>query len=396
MTLLVFYIVLAIGVSFLCSVLEAVLLSVTPAYVGALQDEKPKAAARLKKLKEDIDRPLSAILTLNTIAHTIGAAGAGAQAAVVFGDAAVGIFSAVLTLGILVLSEIIPKTIGATFWRQLAPFSAVVLRWLILGLYPLVILSQWITRLISSGKSEHSVSREELVAMVNQGAEQGVFDGREQGFLKNLLRFRSLRARDVMTPRTVVVAFQASDTVDDVAEADPPFTRLPIMMEDLDHVTGYVLRDEAIEHVAEDEHGTPLSDIKRPMLTVPASLALPQLFDRFLADGDHIALVVDEYGGTEGVVTVEDVVETLLGLEIVDEADRAADMQQLARERWKHRAGKLGLVPAAGADSPETVGKDRDATIQYGITGGKPDRSQRVADDTSQTPPPPDEDARDE
>lgn len=373
MMLLVLFVLLAIGVSFLCSVLEAVLLSVTPAYVGALEEEKPRASGRLKKLKDNVDRPLAAILTLNTLAHTVGAMGAGAQAAALFDSTMVGIFSALLTLAILVLSEIIPKTLGATYWRNFAPVSSLLLEWMIWGLYPLVVLSQWITGLVSRGEPEATMSREELEAMVEQGGEQGVLNVRETDLFKNLLRFRALRARDVMTPRTVVRAFPQDATVQEVAEADVPFTRLPIFEGTLDAPTGYVLRDDAIERVAADEYGVNLSEIKRPLITVSENTPLPELFEQFVGDKEHIALVVDEFGGTEGVVSVEDVVETLLGLEIVDEADRAHDMQELARQRWKVRAKRLGLVDEN--DSPEKgsgQSAGRDGEVLLGLTGEKP------------------------
>lgn len=375
-TLLVLFVLLAIGVSFLCSVLEAVLLSVTPAYVGALEDEKPRASSRLKGLKDNVDRPLAAILTLNTLAHTVGAMGAGAQASALFNSTVVGVFSALLTLAILFLSEIIPKTIGATYWKDLAPASSVVLKWMIWGLYPLVVLSRWMTRLISRGENDAtSVSREELEAMVEQSGEQGVLDVRETDLFRNLLRFRALSARDVMTPRTVVRAFSQDATVQEVADADVPFTRLPVYEGTLDTPTGYVLRDDAVERVAADEHGVKLTEIKRPLITVPEGTPLPELFEQFVGDKEHVALVIDEFGGTEGVVSVEDVVETLLGLEIVDEADRAHDMQELARQRWKARAKKLGLEVDEDAAAKERKAKvaERDAMIRLGMTGEKPD-----------------------
>ena len=207
LTLLVVYIALAIGVSFLCSIMEAVLLSVTPAFIGAMEAEKPAAAQRLRELKDDVDRPLAAILTLNTVAHTIGAAGAGAEAAAYFGNAAIGVFSALLTLGILVFSEIIPKTLGAVYWRGLAAPVSRMLKPLIYLLYPLVLMSQWFARLLTRGEKEGDVSREELAALADIGADQGVFDGQEARIFKSLLQFESLRVSDVMTPRTVVVAF---------------------------------------------------------------------------------------------------------------------------------------------------------------------------------------------
>ena len=372
MTLLVLYIALAIGVSFLCSVLEAVLLSVTPAYVGNLQATRPAAAERLKGLKSDVERPLAAILSLNTVAHTIGAAGAGAQAAAVFGSASLGVFSAILTLGILVLSEIIPKTLGAVYWRGLAPVVSRILPLLIWVTLPLVWLSQGLTKLLARGEKEGSVSREEIAALAQIGHEEGVFDASESRILSSLLKFNALHTRDVMTPRTVVVAHDETTPLAQIAEADRRFSRLPVYAGDRDHVTGYVLRDEVLEAVAAGRGDAPASSIRRDVLTVEEGLALPELFERFLERKEHLALVVGPYGGTAGVVTVEDVVETMLGLEIVDEADREHDMQAVARARWRSRAEKLGLAPEAAEAANATVTTETEATIKLGLTGGAP------------------------
>jgi CBS domain containing-hemolysin-like protein len=344
MALLVVYVSVAIGVSFMCSVLEAVLLSISPAYVGATRAERPALANRLDALKSDIDRPLAAILSLNTIAHTIGAAGAGAQATVVFGDAWIGVFSAVLTLAILVVSEIIPKTLGAVYWRTLAPMSARVLEVLILALYPLVILSQWLTRLIAPEKP-HGISREELVALADIGAANGVVEGTEAEILRNLLRFDRVVAEDVMTPRTVLSGFPDDTPVQMVLDAQTTHSRLPTYEGDLDHVTGYVLKDDVLAELAAGRSDTPVSKLRRELLRVPRDTPLPRVFDALLRRRDHIALVEDTYGGTAGVVTMEDVIETLLGLEIMDEGDQAVDMQRLAREQWQARARKLGIEP---------------------------------------------------
>ena len=366
LTLLILYITLAIGVSFLCSIMEAVLLSVTPAYIGALDAQKPSAAERLRELKNDVDRPLAAILTLNTVAHTIGAAGAGAEAAAYFGSGAIGVFSALLTLGILVLSEIIPKTLGAVYWRGLAPLVSRLLKPLIYLLYPLVLMSQWFAKLLTRGEPKGDVSREELAALADIGAEEGVFGDQEARLFKSLLRFESLKVSDVMTPRTVVVAFPETATVSELVDAGRPFSRYPIYKENHDDITGYVLLSDALSAVAADAHDTPLSSLRRDLVAVPERQSVLEAFDRLVEGRDHIALVVDEYGGTAGVATMEDVIETLLGLEITDETDKTEDMQVLARERWRRRAEQLGLV-----DDP-----DRDATIRLGLTGGEPPRTE--------------------
>ncbi len=373
LTLLILYIALAIGVSFLCSIMEAVLLSVSPAYIGALESEKPVVAERLRELKSDVDRPLAAILTLNTVAHTIGAAGAGAEAAAYFGNGAIGVFSAVLTLGILVLSEIIPKTLGAVYWRGLAPLVSRMLNPLIYLLYPLVLMSQWFAKLLTRGEKGGDVSREELAALANIGAEEGVFGNREARLFQSLLKFESLKVSDVMTPRTVMVAFPETATVDDLVEAKRPFSRYPVYSTNHDEISGYVLLSDALGRVANDDHDTPLADLKRNLTAVPEDRSLLEAFEDLVDGREHIVLVVDEYGGTAGIATMEDVIETLLGLEITDETDKNEDMQVLARDRWRQRAGQLGLLDEDQAE--------RDATIRLGLTGGEPPRSEQRGDD---------------
>ena len=396
LTLLVVFVVLAIGVSFLCSVMEAVLLSVTPAYVGAKEETAPATAARLKALKADIDKPLAAILTLNTIAHTVGATGAGAQAAAIWADqnvwvvSAVTLFSVLLTLGILILSEIIPKTLGAVYWRGLAPIVSRLLGPIIaaLQLTGLIWLSQAIARILSGGKKEGAVSREELAALAQIGTEEGVFDETEGRILRSLFRFNKLKARDVMTPRTVLVAYPQDTPLADIAGDGQPFSRLPLYDGSRDHVTGFVLRDDVLRAVADGEGDAPAASRAREILTVPDSLPLPDLFERLLDRREHLALVVGEYGGTAGVVTVEDVVETLLGTEIVDEVDAEHDMQAAARRQWRERAERLGLAPdqvaSADADRPRS---ERESAVRFGITGGEPPA---VTSDRPTAPPPDD------
>lgn len=363
MLLLILYILLAIVVSFLCSIMEAVLLSVTPTHVAALEQEGRALGVRLRSLKEDVDRPLAAILSLNTIAHTIGAAGAGAQAARVFGSVYVGVFSAILTLLILVFSEIIPKTLGATHWRRLAPTVVRLLVPTIWLMWPLVKLCRGVTRLLSSESPAKSVSRAEFSALADVGTREGVIQREESRILKSILRFADLRVKDVMTPRIVTSLLQENATVGDVVEktADFQFSRIPIFRDNRDNIVGYVLKDDILLRVAQDEHATTLADLKREMLAVQDVMPLPELFERLLATGEHIALVRDEYGSFAGVVSMEDVIETMLGTEIVDEADSVADLQELARRRWLERARRLGLVR-------ESLEADDESAIM-GITG---------------------------
>ncbi len=353
MTLLFVYIAVALVFSFLCSILEAVLLSVTPAYVAALEDSKPKLHESLVALKADVDRPLAAILTLNTIAHTIGAAGAGAEAAKVFGEAYLGAISAVLTLLILVFSELIPKTLGAVYWKQLVPFTAGFLPWLVRLLTPFVAISRLITRALKKegGSHESKVSKEELAALARLGEAQGVVAPTESRVVVNLFRLGSLRVRDIMTPRTVVFALPATKTVGEVLpreggggeRAALVFSRIPVFGDDIDDVKGYVLKSELFLRAARDEFALPIGELAMKMTVVHDTLPVPELFDKLVAEREHIALVVDEYGGVDGIVTMEDVVETLLGLEIVDEADTAEDMREIARRRWRMRRERMGL-----------------------------------------------------
>jgi len=346
MGLLLFYLFLALGVSFLCSILEAVLLSITPTFVVLKEQEQPKVGLLLKKLKEDIDRPLSAILTLNTIAHTVGAAGVGAQALIVFGDAYVSAVSAVLTLLILILSEIIPKTLGATYWKVLSPITARIISILIFSTYPFVKLSELITRLINPETKEPSMSREEFSAMADQGVQEGIFEEGESNVFKNLIRFSSLKVKDIMTPRIVVMKFSETISIEDALAQKEKLrvTRLPVFNKNEEDITGFILKTDLYEKVSEGKGQELLNTIKREILIVPETATLKMLLQNLIEKQEHIAVVVDEYGGLAGVVTMEDVIETLLGIEIVDEIDAIEDMQKLAREKWAARAKKMGII----------------------------------------------------
>ena len=344
--LLITYILLALIFSFLCSVAEAVLLSITPSYIAGLQDKNPKLAALLKQLKQDnVDQSLAAILTLNTIAHTVGAIGSGSKATVVFGSSWFGLFSAVMTLMILFLSEIIPKTIGAVYWRALAGLTARFVKGLSWALYPLIWISEALTRFISRGKNIHEFSRKEFVAMAGIGEIAGKIDPRESRIIRNLFRLSSLTASDIMTPRTVISGLPQDITVTEALDAKPSvtFSRLPIYEKDLDHITGFILRDDLLHSKARDRGDFKLQTLRRDIKTVSDTILLSELLEFLLDQRQQIALVIDEYGGTNGLVTIEDVVETLLGMEIVDEMDRVEDMRALARRQWEKRARALGV-----------------------------------------------------
>jgi CBS domain containing-hemolysin-like protein len=345
--LMLAYLFGAIVVSFLCSIAESALLSMTPSYVAGLRASRPALADRLQTLRVDrIDRSLAAILTLNTIAHTVGAVGSGAKATVVFGSAWVGVFSAVATLLILFLSEIVPKTLGALYWRRLALPVAWFIRAMIVLLYPLIVVSELLTRLLSRGHQAEGFNRQEFLAMAGMGEASGDLDPRESRILHNLFSMSTLRTRDVMTPRTVVAAL-AGDTPIEAALADAkalPLSRIPVYARDIDDVSGFVLRDELRQAESTGRGGETIAGLARPLPTVADSMPLGALLEFLLERRQQIALVVGEYGDTVGLVSMEDVVETLLGDEIVDERDRVTDMQRLARERWQRRGARHGVV----------------------------------------------------
>jgi len=344
MVLLSAYLLLAVLVSFLCSIMEAVLLTTPSSFVAMKEGEGNKGAALFGKQKVNIDRPLSAILTLNTIAHTVGAAGVGAQATVVFGEVYFGLISVVLTIIILVFSEILPKTIGAYYWKSLVPFAGYVLNGMVYIAYPLVRASEAMTRLITGKASgATSMSREEFSAMVDIGEQEGVIGSAESKIIQNIIKLRNIKVEDVMTPRVVVETAPENMTIEEFHKVRSyrHFSRIPVYSPaGKEEITGFVHRQDVIENMANDNYTLELSAIKRPIIVVPNLQPLTVLWERLLNKKAHIALVVDEYGGFEGVVTLEDVIETILGLEIMDERDVTADMQQYARERWKQRLSK--------------------------------------------------------
>lgn len=346
MTLLLFYLCLALGVSFFCSVLESVLLSITPSYVATLENKNPLLGSELSKFKKDIDRPLAAILSLNTVAHTIGAAGVGAQALIVFGEAYLVAVSIALTLLILVLSEIIPKTLGAIYWRKLTPITIRILKKMIFLLYPLVVLSQKITSMLSKDIKTVSISREEIKYIADIGYKEGSMLEKESILLKNLMRFGSLSAEDIMTPQPVMFTLYAELPLEKIFEKDSnlKFSRIPIYHKDHEDIGFYVLKNDLLMSIANNETGKILDDFKRPLHIIPETASLYNLFDKLLENREAIALAVDGHGGVAGIVTLEDILETLLGIEIVDETDEIIDMQKYARSQWIKRAKKLGLI----------------------------------------------------
>ncbi len=360
MILLLFYLFLALFVSFLCSIMEAVLLS-TPRSFLIVKHEKGNVWAKaFVDLKSNIDKPLSAILSLNTVAHTVGAAGVGAQAVKIFGEASFGIVSAILTILILVITEIIPKTIGARYWRNLAMISSRIIQVMIILTYPLVVMSAVITKLISKNRKEQTTSREEIAALANIGADEGVFSNKEHKIIQNLLRLKNVKVTEIMTPRVVVaVADEKLYLKDFLKNKDYlKFSRIPIYSENDENITGYVFRQEVFEKLAEGQHDLKLKDVKREIVVVTNSIVLFALWEKLLEKKEHIALIVDEYGGLDGIVTMEDIIETLLGLEIIDETDTIVDMRKYARDRWKERQTKYNIIDKLNKQDEEKTPPD--------------------------------------
>ena len=309
-----------------------------------LESEGRTGASLLKKYKQDIDKPISAILTLNTIAHTVGAAGVGAQSQEIWGDEFFALTSAVLTFLILVLSEIIPKTIGASYWRQHAIPAARIIHTLVIITYPFVLLSEFITHFFSSNHQPMTVSREEVSAMVNVGAEEGVLATKENRMIQNLLKLDDIKARDIMTPSSVVEMAEESMTLREFYRHDAysTYSRIPVYNEENDDfIKGYVLRQTILEKLSEDKFELRLTDIVRPVLTFQENEPVSKIWEKLLAKKEHISVIIDEYGCFRGIVTMEDVIETMLGTEIVDEKDTVTDMQELAREKWQEQQEAL-------------------------------------------------------
>lgn len=373
MGLLIFYALISIFFSFLCSILEAVLLSITPTFVNLKEKEGKAYASTLKELKTDVDKPLIAILTLNTIAHTVGAILVGVQAKVAYADiygtqpreflgftfteeVMVGVVSTIMTILILVASEIIPKTIGATYWKRLANFTAKTLTILIwpLRVTGILWLLQLTTKLIG-GKGHHGsvLSREDFHAMTDLAEEKGVFLESESKVIKNMLTFKDVQAKDIMTPRTIMTTEDEATTIEAFFKehSNVRFSRIPVYTNTSDNITGLVLKDEIFKEMALGHGAKKLADIKRNIIIINRSMPIPKLFEQLVESKNHMALVVDEYGSVSGLVTMEDVIETLLGMEIMDESDHIEDLQLMARRSWESRARKLGLIDDSKEDN---------------------------------------------
>ncbi|MCF0173993.1 MAG: DUF21 domain-containing protein [Bacteroidales bacterium] len=338
MGLLILYLSLTLVISFICSILEATLMSTPLSYITMREEEGYKPATKFKEFKQNNTRPIAAILSLNTIANTIGAAGVGVQATKVFGSAWFGLVSATMTLLILVCSEIIPKTIGSTRWKSLMGFATAMISFLTFIMYPVVICLEGITKLITpKNVEEASISREEVSAMANVAEEEGDLEEDENTIIQNLINMDEITAADIMTPRVVAAIAPEKMTVK-AFYRDKSFShhsRIPVYAEDDEYITGYVLRMDVLQLLAEDKFDATLGDIKRAVPTFNEDTALDIIWDEMIGKSEQIVIIINEYGSFQGIITLEDVFETLLGSEIVDERDNVRDMQQLAMEKWK-------------------------------------------------------------
>ena len=342
MALLLLYLFGAIFLSFICSVLESVLLSTPISFISMKESEGNKTAARLLDFKNNIDKPIAAILSLNTIAHTIGAAGVGAQAVNIWGESVFGLVSAILTFLILVFSEIIPKTIGASYWRSLALPSTRFIRVLIWVTYPLVILTEYITRIFTPKEHIPVVSREEISAIVDVGVEEGQIRQEESRMIQSFIKLVNVKASQIMTPNIVVAMAPENMTLEDFFEHDEykPFSRIPVYAETRDYVTGYILKDEVLSNLSEDHDSMTLSKLARPIMSFNENATVSEIWEQMSTKKDHISIIVDQYGALRGIVTMEDVIETMLGVEIVDELDTVADMQDVAKQKSLRMQGR--------------------------------------------------------
>mgnify|MGYP001215087445 FL=1 len=337
MSLLIAYFLLALGVSFICSLLESVILSVTHSHIGILVKSNPKQGKLIQKLKDDINRPLAAILTLNTIANTVGAAGMGAQALHVYGSHAVAAASAILTFSILIFSEILPKTLGAYFYRNLSIPAAYVIRALMVITFPFVWLSNTFSRVIKS--NEDRVSREEITVMAEMGEDEGSIDEHESDIIENLFRLKEIQIEDILTPRSVIYAFEDKQSVGKIMDSneDIIFSRIPVFHENIDNVIGMVYKDTVLETMADDYFEKTMADLVEPVETVYEKESVQSVLNKFTKNRSHMFIVKDEFGGTTGIVTLEDCIETLLGVEIMDESDEVADMRKLAKDQQRQK-----------------------------------------------------------
>jgi CBS domain containing-hemolysin-like protein len=344
-TMMIAYAVLALGASFLCSILEAVLLSTSHGHIVALKDTHAKVSATWSKWKDDPERPLTAILTLNTIAHTVGALGVGTEVEEIFGDGdyVIAVSAAILTIAILLLSEILPKTIGALYWRKMTVSSYHVLGWLMWVLWPIVVIIELMRAPFPQVEIE-TVTRNELSVLADIAEESDVIEEDEEAVIQNLLKLREMKVTEIMTPRVVMTSVKSTETVKEVIDRIPIMIhgRMPVFVDSVDEMSGLVLRSEILRKAADDDFDTTMGDLCRELVTCDVDTSVDKALDILLENKEQLLVAKDQFGGTAGLVTMEDIIETLLGVEIVDESDQDAiddgvlheDMRELARSRY--------------------------------------------------------------
>ncbi|MCT7501164.1 CNNM domain-containing protein [Aliarcobacter cryaerophilus] len=340
MTLLVTYLLLTLILSFMCSLLEATLLSSTSSYIESLDKKgySPKTVDLAKDVKQNIDKSISSILTLNTFANTMGAAGVGAQAAIIFGSNWQAVIAFILTLMVLFISEIFPKTLGAIYWRKFIVPAVYIISFMVKITYPFIFIATFITNTLQKGrKNEVNFSKDEIITIVNMSEKEGVLQAKESILIKNLFKLKNIKAKDIMTPRTVVFAFDSKTTLKEALLNDNlyVYSRIPVYNESIDDIAGVVFKQTILEKRVKKKKKTLLKDIIVPVHKVPENISVSTLFDMFIRMKMHLFIVQDEYGQTSGVVTLEDALETLLGIEIVDEMDQVTDMQEFAKDENK-------------------------------------------------------------
>jgi len=337
MDLLVLYFLAAVIISFICSVLESVLLSVTMPYISVLEKERPSAGDLLKSHKQNINKSIASILILNTVANTLGAAAVGAQAEHVFGRGAVFYVSIVLTFAILFFAEIIPKTIGATYWKQLAPFAAYVIRFFIWVTYPVILMTLFVTNRIKKGDEGHSLTKEELLESALLSEDEGVLDEQESDIIENILKLDEIKVHDILTPRSVVFALEGHRTIDDIVKNEPDifkYSRIPVYNRNIEEVTGMIMTKQLFAQALKD-NTIALKNIQKDIYRINEQVPVSWALDLFIEKKEHMFLVLDKYDQVEGIVTLEDCVETILGVEIVDESDAHVDMRELAKLKMR-------------------------------------------------------------
>lgn len=361
---LLLYVLLGLSCSFVCSLCEGVLLTSSLSYIEVRAEAGDRAGILMRRHKDNVERPISAILTLNTIAHTVGAAGAGVEATAIFGSEYIGVISAVLTLLILVFSEIIPKTLGAVHWKPLLGFTAYTIQILVWVLYPAVWAFDRLTRLLTPAEREATVTRGEIEVMARISTGEGGLVEGERVILRNLLRLGRVHVSDIMTPRTVMLSFPQNCTVGEVMQAHPllPFSRIPIYDQSPDDTNTFVLRSDILSAAAEDRDSATLAGLARPLHSIPETMTVDRVLAEFVSRNEHIFLVFDEFGGAAGIITLEDAVESLLGVEITDESDPVADLRLLAQQRYERQAKLLGFAREGGAP-PAPPPADADPSI---------------------------------